>query len=135
MKSDIYNKFMKQYHNLHHCCPKCGYNGYETTLLGYIFNEDNPGDYKNKNQVICTKCGWRGIYHDLIPDENEYPKPYYIHKKTGNRYCITTDNCMFKENGEWKKNLVLYKTMYFNPDGEYFVRTKEDFENNFEKES
>ena len=56
----------------------------------------------------------------------------YIHKKTGNPYSLV-DKTMFKLNGEWIKELVLYKTEYYNPDGEYFVRTKEDFYNNFEE--
>ena len=63
----------------------------------------------------------------------------YIHIKTGNPYSLLTDNCMFKdinkETGklEWRRGLCLYKTEYNNPDGEYFVRTKEDFYNNFKE--
>ena len=55
----------------------------------------------------------------------------YIHTKTGNPYTVVTDNFMFKQNGKWIKNLVLYRTQYDNPDGEFFARTKEDFEANF----
>ena len=55
----------------------------------------------------------------------------YIHKKTGNQYTLITDNFMFKDNGEWRRGLCLYKTEYKNPDGEYFARTKEDFFENF----
>lgn len=58
----------------------------------------------------------------------------YIHKKTGNPYSVITDNFMFKNNGEWRRGLILYKTEYDNTDGEYFARTKEDFENNFIEE-
>lgn len=57
----------------------------------------------------------------------------YIHKKTGNPYSLITDNFMFKQNGEWLRGLILYKTGYNNPDGEYFARTKEDFFTNFEE--
>jgi hypothetical protein len=60
-------------------------------------------------------------------------KQIYIHKKTGNPYSLITDNFMFKDNGEWRRGLCLYKTEYENPDGEYFARTKEDFYSSFEK--
>ena len=55
-----------------------------------------------------------------------------IHKKTGNLYKIVTDNFMFKQDGKWLKGLVLYEALYDNPDGKYFARTKEDFEEHFE---
>ena len=55
----------------------------------------------------------------------------YIHIKTGNPYSLVTDNFMFKDNGEWRRGLCLYKTEYYNPDGEYFARTREDFDKNF----
>ena len=132
--NDIYTRFMRQYDNLHRCCPKCGFYKYESTLLGYVFDEEHPEEYKDKNRCTCLNCGWEGIHDELVPDIKTYPKPYYIHKKTGNRYCKVTDNFMFKENGKWKRGLVLYKTIYWNPDGEYFARTKEDFENNFIEE-
>lgn len=51
----------------------------------------------------------------------------------GNPYSLITDNFMFKQNGEWLRGLILYKTGYNNPDGEYFARTKEDFFTNFEE--
>jgi len=57
----------------------------------------------------------------------------FIHKKTGNPYSLVTDNFMFKENGEWRRGLILYKTEYHNTDGEFFARTPEDFYNNFEE--
>lgn len=55
----------------------------------------------------------------------------YIHKKTGKPYFLITDNFMMKENGEWKRGLILYKAGYDNPDSEYFARTPEDFYENF----
>lgn len=57
-----------------------------------------------------------------------------IHKRTGKLYRVISNHFMFKQNGKWIKNLVLYETLYDNPDGKYFARTKEDFEENFEKE-
>ena len=38
---------------------------------------------------------------------------------------------MFKENGIWKKALVLYEALYQNSYSKYFSRTKEDFEEHF----
>ena len=57
----------------------------------------------------------------------------YIHIKTGRLYSLLTNNFMFKENGEWRKGLVLYQAEYDNPDGKYFARTKEDFYSNFKE--
>ena len=62
----------------------------------------------------------------------------YIHKKTGNHYHVMTDNFMFKDfnketgNLEWRRSLILYETLYNNPDGRFFARTPEDFYKNFE---
>lgn len=33
----------------------------------------------------------------------------------------------------WRKELILYKALYINPDGQYFSRLPEDFYANFEK--
>jgi len=57
---------------------------------------------------------------------------HYIHVKSGKPYTLVAKT-MFKQNGEWIKNLILYKTEYDNPDGEYFVRTEEDFNLNFKE--
>ena len=57
----------------------------------------------------------------------------FIHKKTGKPYGLVTDNFMFKENGEWRRGLVLYQALYNNPDGKFFARTPEDFFENFEE--
>lgn len=62
----------------------------------------------------------------------------FIHKKTGNHYRLVTDNFMYKEpdpeTGElnWTRGLILYETLYKNPDGRFFARTPEDFYANFE---
>jgi hypothetical protein len=55
----------------------------------------------------------------------------YFHLKTGKPYELITDNHMVKLNGEWIKGLVLYEAKYNNPDGYYFARTKEDFDEHF----
>ena len=56
----------------------------------------------------------------------------WIHKKTGNPYTIVTPNFIHKKDGEWIRNLILYHTEYYNPDGEYFSREPEDFYTSFE---
>lgn len=71
----------------------------------------------------------------------------YRHKKSGMIYELITDNFMFKgipldivsesvdgisDRLEWRKNLILYRALYDNPDGEYFGRFKYDFYENFE---
>jgi len=74
--------------------------------------------------------------NNVITAVKEYeslkPGYLYIHKKTGKPYTLIADNFMFKEDGVWKKDLCLYKTLYDNPDGKYFARTREDFSNSFE---
>lgn len=73
----------------------------------------------------------------------------YKHKKTGKEYELVSDRLLFKDsktelcsiNDEiserekyyWRKELVLYRALYECPDGPFFVRTREDFFNSFEK--
>lgn len=57
----------------------------------------------------------------------------YRHKKTGKLYSLVQEKFLIKENGEWRNTFVLYKAEYDNPDGPYFSRTIEDFQNNFEE--
>ena len=51
----------------------------------------------------------------------------FKHIKSGKLYRKLSDKFMFKENGIWKKALVLYEALYQNPDSQHFSRTKEDF--------
>lgn len=55
----------------------------------------------------------------------------FKHIKSGKLYRKLSDKFMFKENGIWKKALVLYEALYKNPDSQHFSRTKEDFEEHF----
>lgn len=64
-----YNQFMIDYHKQHRVCPKCGSRDYRTTLLGFIFDERHPEDYKDKNSCQCNNCGWNGIVHNLVPEK------------------------------------------------------------------
>lgn len=77
----------------------------------------------------------------------------YKHKKTGKLYDLVQEKILFKDieiepelcDGEYyeqnkyhwrgkdKENFVLYKALYDNPDGPYFIRHKKDWEDNFEK--
>ena len=55
----------------------------------------------------------------------------FKHIKSGKLYRKLSDKFMFKDNGIWKKALVLYEALYNNQDSQYFSRTKEDFEEHF----
>lgn len=73
---------------------------------------------------------------DLLTQEGmsrEGMKIYYRHNKTGKPYSLVQATLLCKEYGVWENHYVLYKAEYPNPDGPYFVRTKEDFEANFTK--
>ena len=73
----------------------------------------------------------------------------FKHNNTGKEYELVQEHLLFKDmdmepdciDGEyteypkyyWRKNqnLILYKALYDNPDGPYFVRIAEDFSKNF----
>lgn len=72
-------QFRQWYNKNHCCCPDCGNNKINTTLVDYFIkvahnssgNEyvTNVDTYKDKNRAICISCNWQGIVHDLIPSE------------------------------------------------------------------
>jgi hypothetical protein len=64
-----YNQFMTEYRKQHRVCPKCGSRDYNMTLVGYIFDERHPEEYKDRNACRCNNCGWGGIVHDLVPEK------------------------------------------------------------------
>ena len=64
--SKEYDKFMKEYHSKHECCPKCGGKQYTTTLIGYILNRDKKDEYKDLNRCFCTACGDVHTAHDRV---------------------------------------------------------------------
>lgn len=66
-----YYDFMEKYHKDHAVCPKCGSKYYTHTIAGYIYNNKHPENYKDKNNVICNKCGWHGIIHELVPENKQ----------------------------------------------------------------
>ncbi len=60
-------KFKKEYYEvLHIYCPECGNDKYSSTYVGYIISPTNPEAFKDGNEVVCSKCGWTGITHDLV---------------------------------------------------------------------
>lgn len=61
-----YLKFMKKYKKNHECCPKCGTKEYTTTLVGYIFNSEDKGNYKDLNICVCANCGDKHTVHDRV---------------------------------------------------------------------
>lgn len=58
-------------------------------------------------------------------------KEWYEHIKTGKRYILVQENLCVKQDGEWNKDFVLYRALYENPEGPYFVRKRDDFFENF----
>ena len=64
--SKEYEEFMAKYKEDHKCCPNCGDVHYNTTLMGYVFNRDNPDEYKDLNRCVCSKCGFKHTRHERI---------------------------------------------------------------------
>ena len=61
-----YNKFMKAYHKAHEVCPRCGSNGYSTTLMGYPLVAGHEDEYKDLNACTCTLCKYYHTAHERI---------------------------------------------------------------------
>jgi hypothetical protein len=59
--------FMEQYELDHKYCPDCGYDGYVTTLIAYIYNSNDHESYKDENTARC-KCGSVHIVHDRVSE-------------------------------------------------------------------
>lgn len=53
------------YYGMHRRCPKCGSDKPCQTLMGFVFDINNPTAYKDENTARCGKCKWIGIVHDL----------------------------------------------------------------------
>lgn len=61
-----YEDFMKKYREDHKYCPKCGAVSHSSTFVGYVFNRDNPEEYKDLNRCVCQECNDIHTYHDRI---------------------------------------------------------------------
>jgi hypothetical protein len=59
---------IEEYHELHRACPKCNEEDIVTTCLGIIANDWT--DVKDTNRAECINCGWKGIFHDLVPKDS-----------------------------------------------------------------
>lgn len=61
-----YDKFMNDYQENHLYCPKCGYDYYESTLVGYVLVRGKENEYKDLNKCKCSKCGDKHTKHDRV---------------------------------------------------------------------
>jgi hypothetical protein len=61
----LYNT-REEYYKEHRVCPKCG-NRTSSTYIGFVFQKGKP--YKDENICEC-KCGWKGIFDDLVRKQN-----------------------------------------------------------------
>ncbi len=59
--------FMEKYKKDHECCPICGSTRGITTLVGFIYNSENPEKYKDENNFTCGDCGDQHVAHDRVP--------------------------------------------------------------------
>jgi hypothetical protein len=65
-KKPTRKELMDMYYLMHCRCPSCGSNNIASTCVGYAFNDIETA--KDENRAMCG-CGWRGIVHDLVPQE------------------------------------------------------------------
>ena len=63
-----YEDFMKDYDKMHKCCPVCGSKHHSTTFVAYLYNQNHPEKYVDRNKVECCNCGWIGIKHEMVPE-------------------------------------------------------------------
>ena len=117
------SEFYKKYRNEHYCCPKCHSKCYESTLVAYILDEKHPELYKDRNTIDCCVCGWKGIYHQLIPkpveigykiaftDYEGLVKPYdnKIYPKNKANYIVTQLNDEKKQRNERGGTYIYYE--------------------------
>ena len=57
----------RQYYENHKACPKCGGLSYISTMMGFIFDSENPDSFKDENDCVCNKCGDRHTCHERVP--------------------------------------------------------------------
>lgn len=63
-----YKKFMRDYKELHKCCPECGGVNGRVTLLANIVDLNNFKDYKDTNTFRCD-CGSVHAVHDRVREK------------------------------------------------------------------
>ena len=64
-----YKIFRNQYKKDHHVCPKCGSDHIISTLMACVLDLQNTNEYKDENNIMCMNCGYQGISHDLISED------------------------------------------------------------------
>lgn len=58
---------MKLYYRKHKACPECGCTHTSQTLHGIQYEPEIYDD----NRADCSGCGWEGIVHQLVKEDNE----------------------------------------------------------------
>lgn len=67
--SKEYEEFMAKYNIEHEVCPKCGSKAHCSTLVGYVFRQDNPEAYQDNNSCTCSDCGDHHTTHERVSME------------------------------------------------------------------
>jgi predicted RNA-binding Zn-ribbon protein involved in translation (DUF1610 family) len=63
---------IKAYHIQHKRCPECGAHTIEQTkvvtlgVLSASGEQCYESDFRDTNEAKCSRCGWKGIVHDLV---------------------------------------------------------------------
>ena len=90
-----YEEFMKIYHTEHYCCPVCHSKNYSMTLLGFVYDENHPENYKDSNSCHCYTCGWKGPVHKLSPKPEK--TAFKIGILGGKDICQNYDNKLYSK--------------------------------------
>jgi transcription elongation factor Elf1 len=56
----------QEYNSKRLYCPKCGSSKHMCTMMGFLWNNDKPEEYKDLNKCTCEKCGDKHVYHDRV---------------------------------------------------------------------
>lgn len=67
--SKEYREFMDKYNLEHEVCPKCGSRAHGSTLVDYVFYQDNPEAYQDNNSCTCSDCGDQHVTHERVSVE------------------------------------------------------------------
>lgn len=92
-------RFMEEYKTAHACCPECGHKGHSTTYMGFIvtMGEDmevaNKDTFRDENKVMCGRCGWSGVTHDLVPKGTVMPMRIVYGNEVNGRQLPEVTTC------------------------------------------
>ena len=59
---NVYNALKDEYNKKHECCPKCGSEEHQTSLMSYLDVE-----FKDLNVCVCANCNDVHSTHDRVP--------------------------------------------------------------------